>query len=112
MKKQREQKRSHLTYYFEVVDADSGVHVGNIADITVDGLMLLAKDVIDTGERKHLKIVSKEADFQSIEFESECRWCRVDVNPSYYDVGFHMDNISEDDRARIKDLINSSFFDD
>jgi len=111
MEKKRAQKRSHLTYYLDVVDTETNEVIGKVADLTVDGLMLLSKDLIDVGTEKRLKIISGDGAMEPVEFISECRWCRVDVNPKYYDIGFHVDCISEDDRDKIRDLISDSFFD-
>ena len=106
----RSQKRSHLTYYLDVIDTETGTKIGKIADITVDGLMLLSQTMIKVGVEKNLKITSSDNYFEPIVFTSDCRWCRVDVNPDYYDIGFHMDHISEYDKEKINDLISDSFF--
>ena len=107
----RKQERSHLTYYLDVVDIWSGDVLGKVADITTEGLMVLTKSSIDVGTEKELKIVSSDKSFSPIEFKSDCRWCRKDVNPDYYDVGFHMDEINEEDAKTVKDLISNSYFD-
>jgi len=111
METKRKQERSHLTYYLDVIDVWSGEVLGKIADITLEGLMLLTKESIPVGTQKQLKIVSSDESFSPIEFESDCRWCKTDVNPDYFDVGFHLDEISEDDILKIKDLISDSYFD-
>ena len=104
-------KRSHLTFYLDVIDTDTGEVIGKVADITVEGLMVLSKTVLEAGTEKNLMISSTDETFGEIEFTSECRWCKVDVNPDYYDIGFHVDHISDDDKQKIKDLITSSYFD-
>ena len=57
MEKKRSKERSHLTYYFDVIDVESGVVLGKIADITVEGMMLLSKESIEVGLEKKLRIV-------------------------------------------------------
>lgn len=106
----RSQKRSHLTFYYDVCDVATEKVIGKLADITTEGLLLLSTDEIEPDVSYDLKIVA-DLD-QPIAFSSKCRWCRIDINPDYYDIGFHVESISPDDKQRIRDLIDKSYFKD
>ena len=110
MKKLKRAERSYLTYYLDVIDLNSGESIGRVADMTIDGLMILSKETLPVGTKFDIKVVSADDHFVPIEFSGDCRWCKIDVNPKYYDIGFHIDTISDNNKQKIDDLITSSLF--
>ncbi len=111
MEKERKQSRSHLTFYLDVIDGDSGKRLGKVGDISTEGLLLIARDSVEIGKHLHLEISSSDGSIAPIRFQSSCRWSKKDVNPNYYVAGFHMDFITDEVKQNIIELINDSYFD-
>lgn len=114
MAEKRKLKRRHLIYYLSVFDGKTDHLVGQLVDLTVEGLMLTSESLIEPGGKYNLRMVLPEEirGRTQLFFEAESVWCKKDINPNFFDIGFRLTNISKTDIKVIETLIyDFSFLD-
>ena len=112
MAEQRKHDRKYLIYYLRVFDRNTEELLGNLVDITTEGLMLISESPIETDMIFELKMDLPEEirGSRQIVFDAQSRWCKNDVNPDFYDTGFLLSNISSNDISIIESLIQDFYF--
>ncbi|MEW5818537.1 MAG: PilZ domain-containing protein [Spirochaetota bacterium] len=110
----RDMKRWHLIYYLRVFDRNTNNLIGNLVDITTEGIMLISEKPINTNQIYYFRMDLPQAveGKKEIQFDCQSLWCKNDVNPDFYDTGFKFVNISDNARKIITELINTFFFRD
>lgn len=110
----RKLKRRHLLYYLPIVDEDTGAKLGNVVDITVEGLMLVSDKNIEAGQEFNLRmdLPQPARGKTSISFAAESLWSKPDPNPSFHDTGFRFTDIDPADAMTIQYLIDRFGFND
>lgn len=110
----RKIKRRYLMYYSRVFDAHTQILLGHLVDITPLGAMLISEKPIETDIDFRLKMELSHdiADKRYLEFESKSLWCRRDIDPSFFNTGFELINVSAEDNAIIKRIVESYGFRD
>ncbi len=114
MAQERKLKRRHLIYYLRIYDRLTGELLGHLADITTDGMMLMSERPIDLEKSFQLEMTLPEevTGNRKIVFRAKSLWSKKDINPDFYDTGFEIEDINEDDVALLKVLIDQfGFFD-
>ena len=103
----RSMKRRYLVYYLRVFNRKTGEVLGHLVDITEGGVMLMRESPLETGVMYSMRLRWRNASgrLQVIDFEGECRWCRPDINPDFYDAGFFMAPGDEETLRTIRQLI-------
>lgn len=114
MMEKRRQKRKHLVYYLEIFDITADVLLGHMVDITTDGFMMVTKKSIESDQVFHLEITLPERDAgkEYIVFEARSIWCKQDVKPELYGVGFQFVKVDPEDAEIIEGLTRSEWFQD
>jgi hypothetical protein len=98
-------RRRSLAYYMLVMDAQTMGKIGHLVDITPEGLLIDSEKPLPVGKDIHLLLdtppdVSNKA---NISFKARSKWCRPDaIDPSLYDIGFSIVEISTADAAILK----------
>jgi len=107
MDERRKFKRRYLMYYSRVFDRRTGRVIGYIVDLTPDGAMIISEDPIDQNISFRLRMDMPEdiSDKEFIDFEAMSVWCRKDVDPHFWDNGFHLTDILEEDIHLIERMI-------
>lgn len=108
----RKVKRRHLIYYLSVFEQDTNRLIGQLVDITTRGFMLTSENSMETGVHLKLRMVLPdviEGD-NHIMFEATSVWCKKDVNPNFWAIGFEYDNVSPKTTAIIDNLIQEFSF--
>ena len=110
----RKIKRRYLMYYSRVFDAHTQILLGHLVDLTPQGAMLISEKPIttDLNFRLKMELSSEIANKRFLEFESKSLWCRRDIDPSFYNTGFELINIADEDRAIIERIVNAYGFRD
>jgi len=108
MQDRRAVRRRHLMFHLRVFEAGSGEPLGNLVDITPQGLMLTGDHACTVGERMQLRMhlpieVCHQAELQ---FAATVAWSTDELSPGLYDTGFRDLEIEKDDRARLETLID------
>ena len=103
----RKLKRRYLVYYLRVFDRKTGEVLGHLVDITEGGVMLMREGPLETGVMHSMRLRWRSASgrLQIIDFDGECRWCRPDINPDFYDAGFSIAPKDEETLRTIRQLI-------
>jgi hypothetical protein len=104
---QRKDRRRNIIYYLRVFDRDTDQMVGQLVDITTRGMKLVSVHPVEQGARHSLRmLLPEEIDRKKhLKFEVECMWCKRDVNPNYFTIGFEFLDISPEDVHVVKALI-------
>ena len=110
----RKLKRRHLVYYLEVLDRNTGQFLGNLADITTEGLMLLTKERIERDTAFGLRIILPAGLLGKphLDLNVESLWCERDINPDLFANGFRFVDISEEMLDDIEHLVDHYGFND
>lgn len=110
----RRLKRRHLIYYLEVYDNSTNQLLGHMVDLTVEGMKLVSKEYVEPKKEYSLKMILPEgyAADREVHFKASTTWCRADVNPDFYAVGFNAPNLEKETRKIFMILINQIGFND
>ena len=90
MRTQRSIDRHQLPYYLKVFNRVTDKPMGNIGNVSLDGLMLISPLPMLLNARfdMRLKIPGKDNRLHCIDFHATCQWCREDITPGSFDSGF------------------------
>lgn len=101
----RSLKRRHLIYYLEVYDDDTGELLGNLVDITTEGLKLVSKKPLEARKAFNMRMHLPEGYFEEkvLHFQARSLWSSNDVNPDFYDTGFTAPDLD----SKVKNMIMS-----
>ena len=97
----RGQQRRHLLYYLDVFDNVSGKLLGQLGDITTDGLLLISSaplQIKEDGEEREMKVkLPENRGFGSdyLEMKVKACWTSPDFNPDLFCTGFQFLNPDE-----------------
>ena len=92
MSSKRKHKRIKLTYKLRVFDASTDRLVGQIADITTEGLMLISEEPFETGatHKIWMELPSEMNEFRQISFDLKCIWSTIDTKTNLINSGFQI----------------------
>ncbi|MBI9046018.1 MAG: PilZ domain-containing protein [Anaerolineaceae bacterium] len=110
----RSLRRRHLIYYLRVFDLHSGKLMGHLVDITTEGVMLISEYPSEVGLELKMRMVLpfEILDKNELVFDATCVWCKKDINPDFYAMGFQILEIPQEDLHIIEDLIAQHGFQD
>ncbi|MDM8523551.1 PilZ domain-containing protein [Desulfococcaceae bacterium HSG8] len=112
MPEKRKQKRRHLIYYLNVFDRNTDQRIGQLVNITTDGVMLTSEDPIEADTVFEFKMILPEEikGIRLVTFDARSRWYRRSVKPRFYDIGFELLDISSEHARIIENLISDFSF--
>ncbi len=107
-------RRRHLIFYLRVWDLATEKLLGHVVDISVDGVMVISEEPIETGKTFDLEMRWHDPDGtpKTIRFKGQSRWSSNDVNPAFYDTGFLLLDPSDNILEPIKSIIKRFGFDE
>jgi len=110
----RQLKRRHLIYYLEVFDNQTDELLGHLVDLNVKGMRLVSKTYIEPQKNYSLKMILPEgcSAEREVHFKATSKWCREDVNPDFFAVGFSAPNLDNATRNIFMILIKQIGFND
>ncbi len=105
---QRREPRLEILENLNVSDVGSGQILGQLANISSEGLMLVSPRPLSTGRSYRLLIplVSEGIDGARIEVTAESLWCEDVNNSGTYWTGFHITTISAADQSLLNKLVS------
>jgi hypothetical protein len=79
-----------------------------------DGLMIISEDPIDINQDFLLRIDLPEDIYSMsvLNFDARSVWCKLDVDPNFYNTGFQLDNVSDESKDIIVQIIEDYGFRD
>lgn len=109
----RIQQRRHIVYYLKVYDLDSGELVGRLVDVTVTGIHVISETPLEPGVELTLVLYLPDEILrrETVIMPSRLLWCRPDVNPDYWGMGFEFLGIGSADATILESLIQEYAFD-
>lgn len=114
MEERRKLKRRHIIYYLLVFDQDTQSMLGHLVDITPHGMMVISEQPQEVGRLYNLRLLLpyQIAGKRELIFQAHSKWCQKDLNPDFYDTGFQLLNVSDEDIRTIDWLIEQAGFRD
>ena len=107
MSAQRKLERKKLIFYLKVFGEKTNRLIGDLVDITTEGIKLIGSRPVKTEITYKLRMdLPREIDGEKkIIFNAQSRWCEKDDRTDFYNTGFKLTAISPDDINRIENLI-------
>lgn len=104
----RKLKRKYLMFYTRVFNRRTGALLGHLADLTVEGLMLISEEVLPVNTHFDLRMDLPEGfgfPKRHLDMHGRCVWCAPDIDPHFHNAGFHLENVAEEDVTVIERLV-------
>lgn len=107
-KEQRKADRKKIAGSMSVTDINRDRVIGQLVDISIDGLMLLGDAPLTINGMYQFDIELPEPvnGNSVLHLGAECLWCRNAEDPDHYWAGFHLIDISPEDQATLDTLIS------
>ena len=113
MEERRKLPRKYLMAFSSVLENNSGMMLGYLCDLTLEGLMVISKMPKDVEGEIELYIDLPDTPKfpqKSLEIQTRIVWCRPDIDPRLYNIGFQFIDLAEDNKAIIEQMIESYEF--
>ena len=100
MTKQRKQTRYQTEELLMVFDRHTSRHIGGLANLTCDGAMFVTQEPEKKLSIAHCRVElpNKVLEHDQLIFDAECVWCRKNPTRGWYESGYRLKNVSEQDR--------------
>ncbi len=108
MKERRTLDRKYLMVYSRVFDRSTGKILGYLSDLSPKGAMIISDDPISENSKISLRFDLPDPPLFStdhLNLEARVAWCKPDIDPSFYNIGFEFFEISETDKSIIEEMI-------
>lgn len=114
MEERRRLSRRHILFYSRVFDRKTGVFLGYLGNMNEGGLMIISENPLDEDQLYLLRIDLPEDIYSQsvLNFEAKSVWCRLDVDPNFYNTGFQLIDISDIGKDIIAQIIDDYGFRD
>lgn len=90
--------RKQLICYMEVREQETDKRIGNLVDITQEGMMVMSDQPLGAHKIFNLKIPLKKKPgaHDYLNLQAKSTWCKKEMHANFYDTGFEFVNISQD----------------
>lgn len=107
MMDRRRLTRYVIEEYYCVVDRDSNQVLGRLANLSIEGIMLITERPVK--KRNVLKLTLELAEpvlgQSKIVFDAECRWCRKGKGVDWFESGYKLKDVPMEDQTTIMCLV-------
>lgn len=95
----RKQMRKEVATPLAVVDVNTGAEIGDLANISTDGCMVLARRPLPAHSVFQLALTLPRVihGVDTLYFGAESLWCNATDDQEHYWIGFHLIDISPQD---------------
>jgi hypothetical protein len=109
MSEKRKFNRVHLIHYLRMFDRKSGDLIGNLVDLTAEGLQLISETPIEPGKILEIRMeFPEEVDGQQeVRLNAEAIWCDHQLDPDLFSVGCRLLPVTPTQVNIIRDLIEN-----
>ncbi len=109
MDERRKEQRTKAEDYLQVYDNTSDQTIGQVADLSQHGTMVIAENSMKPGTVTNCRMALPEwvDDGDKTVFDLKCRWCMFDKDSGKYHVGFELHEMSDEAAATIHALLKS-----
>lgn len=108
MQERRKLPRKYLMAFSSVKNNQSGIELGYLCDMNLDGMMIIGKEPHEPGQEIELYIeLPEKQNFpqKSIIVKAELIWTEPDIDPRLFNMGFKFLNLAEADKPIITNMI-------
>lgn len=108
MQERRKQTRYKVTQALAVHDVDRDRVLGHLIDLSLEGLMLITRETLPVNRvfQMSLELPAEMAPERAAVFGAESMWMDASGDAEHYWVGLHIIDISPENHARLKRLID------
>jgi hypothetical protein len=113
MKERRKLERKYLAIYSRVFDRVSGRVLGYLADLSQKGAMIISDDPMPENASISLRFDLPDPPLFStdhLNIEARLAWCRPDIDPAFYNIGFEFLTVSEAESHIIEEMVEAYEF--
>jgi hypothetical protein len=113
MQERRKISRKYLAIYSRVFDRVSGRVLGYLSDLTSGGAMIISDSSIVEDQDINLRFDLPDPTLFSadhLNMDAHIRWCRPDIDPAFYNIGFEFKEISPEQAKIIDEMITAYEF--
>jgi hypothetical protein len=109
MSEKRKFDRIHLIHYLRLFDRKSGDLIGNLVDLTSEGLQLISEKEIAPGKLLEIRMeFPEDVDGEhEIQLNAQAVWCDHQLDPDLFSVGCKLIPVTPSNVTIIRDLINN-----
>ena len=109
MKEKRRQVRREAKEFLIACDSQTGAVIGQVADMTEQGIMLLSEKPRQphTIEKCIITLPERTDGKDYISFEMECMWCVLDKESGMYQMGYEFRRMTPVNIAVIQGLLKT-----
>lgn len=106
---QRAARRERIDDFFKVYDASNGVLMGDLGDLSEQGMRVECDAELEPGSRFAVEIEWKNSsgDVSRFSMSAECRWCRPAAETDRFDAGFQFFDVSVLQSMSLKMMITN-----
>ena len=92
MEEKRKTQRRYLLYYMRVYNATTNQQIGNMVDITPQGVMVVSESPIPAEQtmRLRMELTEEVASKPFLEFSARSIWSHPDISPYMFNTGFEI----------------------
>lgn len=108
MKERRTLDRKYLMVYSRVFDRSTGKILGYLSDLSPKGAMVISDDPIRENAKISLRFDLPDPPLFStdhLNLEARVAWCKPDIDPSFYNIGFEFTEINQQEKAIVEEMI-------
>jgi hypothetical protein len=109
MSEKRKFNRVHLIHYLRMFDRKTGELVGNLVDLTAEGLQLICENPMEAGKILEIRMeFPEEVDGQQeMQLNAQVIWCDHKLDPDLFSVGCRLIPVTPTQVTIIRDLIDN-----
>ena len=109
MSEKRKFNRVHLIHYLRLFDRKTGDLIGNLVDLTSEGLQLISEKPIEIGTLLEIRMeFPEEVDGQQeLQLNAVAVWCDHKLDPDLFSVGCKLIPVTPTYVTLIRDLIEN-----
>jgi len=113
MQERRKISRKYLAIYSRVFDRASGRVLGYLSDLTNGGAMIISDSTMTEDQDISLRFDLPDPSLFStdhLNMDAHIVWCRPDIDPAFYNIGFAFKEISPENAKIIDEMITAYEF--
>lgn len=108
MQERRNLDRKYLMVYSRVFDRATGRILGYLSDLSQKGAMIISDDPMPENANLELRFDLPDPPLFStdhLNLRARVAWCKPDIDPSFYNIGFEFYEVAEEDKHTIEEMI-------
>ncbi|NQU64439.1 MAG: PilZ domain-containing protein [SAR324 cluster bacterium] len=112
MDNERTLKRNQLLYYLKVFDNETNEVLGRLLDVTTEGMLIFSEKPVTTDKFYKIKLtLPKDIVVKTdIFLEALSLHCKKDPTADFYNTGFRIVDIEDEDKLTLIRIINRFSF--